>query len=79
MTQEAKKTLLKQLQDDIAELPTPLRNMINKGMEKGYITEDEILANVDDLDEQVEDIEKFYDICEKLGIKIISIEEVLAN
>jgi len=79
MSKEAKKTLLKQLQDDIAELPTPLRSMINKGIEKGYVTEDEILANVDDLDEQVEDIEKFYDICEKLSIKIISIEEVLAN
>ena len=79
MSKEAKKILLKQLQDDILELPTPLRSMINKWLEKSYITEDEILANVDDLDEQIEDIEKFYDICEKLSIKIISIEEVLAN
>ena len=76
---EAKKKLLKQLQDDIQDLPTPLKNLLNKGMEKGFITEDEILANVDDLDEQVEEIEKFYDLAEKLSIKIISIEEALAK
>ncbi len=79
MSNNAKKNLLKQLEDDISDLPAALRSMINKWMEKWYITEDEILANVDDLDEQVEDIEKFYDICEKLSIKIVSIEEVLAN
>jgi len=79
MSNNARKNLLKQLEEDISDLPASLRSMINKWMEKWYITEDEILANVDDLDEQVEDIEKFYDICEKLSIKIVSIEEVLAN
>jgi RNA polymerase primary sigma factor len=76
---EAKKKLLKQLQDDIQDLPTPLKNLLNKWIEKWFITEDEILANVDDLDEQVEEIEKFYDLAEKLWIKIISIEEALAK
>jgi len=37
------------------------------------------LANVDDLDEQVEEIEKFYDLCEKLSIRLITIEEALVN
>jgi hypothetical protein len=58
--------LLKQLEDDINDLPSPLRALIYKGLEKKVITEDEILANVDDLEEQVEDIENFYDLCEKL-------------
>jgi len=74
-----KSTLLKQLEEDINDLPSLLRKLLYKGLEKGYVTEDELLANVDDLDEQVEDIEKFYDLCEKLGIKVISIEEALAN
>ena len=76
---KAKQTLLKQLEDDINDLPSALRKLIFKWLEKGFITEDEILANVDDLDEQVEDIEKFYDICEKLSIRVITIEEALAN
>jgi len=76
---KAKQTLLKQLEDDINDLPSALRKLIFKWLEKWFITEDEILSNVDDLDEQVEDIEKFYDICEKLSIRIITIEEALAN
>ena len=76
---KAKQTLLKQLEDDINDLPSALRKLIFKWLEKWFITEDEILANVDDLDEQVEDIEKFYDICEKLSIRIVTIEEALAN
>ena len=76
---KAKQTLLKQLEDDINDLPSALRKLVYKWLEKWFITEDEILANVDDLDEQVEDIEKFYDICEKLSIRIITIEEALAN
>jgi hypothetical protein len=76
---KARNILLKQLEEDINDLPAPLRKLLFKGLEKGYITEDEILANVDDLDEQVEDIEKFYDLCEKLSIRIITIEEALAN
>ncbi len=76
---KARNMLLKQLEDDINDLWSILRKIIFKWLNKWFITEDEILASVDDLDEQVEDIEKFYDICEKLSIKIISIEESLAN
>jgi len=76
---KAKQTLLKQLEDDINDLPSALRKLIFKGLEKGFITEDEILANVDNLDEQIEDIEKFYDICDKLSIRVITIEEALAS
>ncbi len=74
---KVKKTIFKQLEDDILELPVALRALINGWNEKWFITEDEILANVDDLDEQVDAIEKFYDIAEKLSIKIITIEDAL--
>ena len=77
-TNNAKQTILKSLKDDIDDLPWLLRSLINQWIEKWYITEDEILANIDDLDEQIDEIEKFYDICEKLSIKIITIEESLS-
>lgn len=76
---KVKQKILKSLEDDVSELYGPLRSLITKWLEKDYITEDEILANVDDLDEQVDDIEKFYDICEKLSIRIVSIEESLSS
>ncbi len=76
---KAKQTIIKNLKEDINDLPWLLRSLINKWLEKDHITEDEILANVTDLDEQVDDIEKFYDICDKLSIRIISIEETLES
>lgn len=76
---QLKKQVLKSLEDDINDLIPSLRNLINKWFEKEYITEDEMLANVSDLDEQVDSIEKFYDICDKLSIRIISIEESISN
>ena len=77
--EKTKNILLKQLEEDINDLPSSLRTLLFKWLEKWYITEDEILANVDDLDEQVEEIEKFYDLCEKLSIRLITIEEALVN
>jgi len=79
MSKKAKETIFKQLEEDINDLHWELRNLIHIWNEKWFITEDQILANIDDLDEQVEEIEKFYDICEKLSIKIVTIEEALVN
>jgi len=73
-----KSKIFKQLEDDINDLPSALRKLIFKWIDKWYVTEDEILANVDDLDEQVEELEKFYDICDKLSIRIITIEETFS-
>lgn len=76
---KVKQKILKSLESDVSELSSSLRSLIRKWLEKEYITEDEILANVEDLDEQVDDIEKFYDICDKLSIRIVSIEENLSS
>lgn len=79
MSKKVKETIFKQLEEDINDLHVELRKLIKIWNEKWFITEDQILANIDDLDEQVEEIEKFYDICDKLSIKIVTIEEALVN
>ena len=65
------------LKDDIQELPKWLQILLKKGVEKGYITEDEILSQIDEIDKQLDVLEKFYDLADKLNIKIETIEEVL--
>jgi RNA polymerase primary sigma factor len=76
-TQKVKKTLWEKLEDDIKELPKGLQELLKKGLERGYITEDEILSEVDEIDKQIETLEKFYDLADKLGIKIETIEDIL--
>jgi hypothetical protein len=41
------------------------------------ITEEDILAEVDDLDAKIKMLEKLYDLADKLSIRIITIEENL--
>lgn len=65
------------LYEDISDLPLALQKVLKQGMEKGYITEDEVLSEIDDIEKQVEILEKFYELAEKLSIKIETIEDIL--
>lgn len=64
------------ISEDINELSPELQNLLKKGMTSGQITEDEILTEVDDLDAKIKTVEKFYELAEKLSIKIVTIEEI---
>ena len=73
----AKAKLREQLLEQIKELPDGLQKLLRQWLEKWYITEDEILSQVDDIDKQVEILEKLYELAEKLSIKIETIEDIL--
>lgn len=73
----AKAMLWDNMIDEINELPQGLQKILKLWMENGFITEDTILSQIDDIDKQVEVLEKFYDICDKLSIKVQTIEDVL--
>jgi len=75
----AKLKLREQLLENILELPNWLQDLLKKWLEKWYITEDEILSKVDDIDQQVEILEKLYELAEKLSIKIETIEDILVK
>lgn len=75
--QKLQKQLRDSFQDDIGELSKPLQDLLHNGFETGIINEEDVIADVDDMDLSIKMIEKFYELAEKLGIKIITIEEVL--
>ncbi len=74
---KARLALRDKLLDDIKELNTPLQKLLRRWLEKWYVTEDEILTEVDDIDQQVEVLERFYDLVDKLNIKVETIEDIL--
>jgi hypothetical protein len=41
------------------------------------LTEDEILLEIDELDKGTRILDRFYDLCDKLSVKVLTIEEVL--
>ncbi|MFA5747798.1 MAG: sigma-70 family RNA polymerase sigma factor [Candidatus Absconditabacterales bacterium] len=75
--QKVKKQLRDSFQDDISELTKPLQELLKQGFNSGEINEEDVIADIDDMDLNIKIIEKFYDLAEKIGIKIITIEEIL--
>ena len=72
-----KKQLRDKLQDDINELTPGLQSLLETGVNRGMIEEEEVISEIDDMEGNIKLLEKFYDLSEKLGIKIVTIEELL--
>jgi len=72
-----KAALWDKLYDDISDLTPGLQKILKTGLEKWYITEDEVLSEIDDIEKQVELLDKFYELTDKLTIKVETIEDVL--
>ena len=75
--QKIQKQLRDSFQDDIGELSKPLQDLLKNGFDNTIINEEDVIADVDDMDLSIKMIEKFYELAEKLNIKIITIEETL--
>lgn len=71
--------LREKLADDIADLTPGLQKLLKSGLEKQHITEDEILSEINDIEKQVEFLERFYELADKLSIKIETIEDLLVK
>ncbi len=74
---QVKKDLRKKFLDEIIELPEGLQQLLREWFEHGFISEDSVIFHIDDLDKKAKTLEKFFEIAEKLSIKIETIEEML--
>jgi len=54
-----------------------IENLIKRGQQRGFVTEEEILHELGDIEKNIEDLEIFYDGAEKYGVKILSSEDVI--
>jgi hypothetical protein len=64
--QKLKKQLRDSFQDDINELNKSLQDLLIKGFSIGYINEEDIIAEIDDMDLNIKTVEKVYDLADKL-------------
>ncbi len=69
----------KKMHHNVEWLSDDLKKLIDEWIEKWFITEDKILSSINDLDKQVEDVEKFYEVCDNLSIKIITLDDILSS
>ncbi|MCK5080705.1 MAG: sigma-70 family RNA polymerase sigma factor, partial [Candidatus Moranbacteria bacterium] len=89
----AKKTLMKKAADKKPEKKVSKRkpvksreakfenkkieNLIKRGQRRGFVTEDEILHELGDIEKNIEELEIFYDGAEKFGVQVLSSEDVI--
>jgi len=64
--QKLKKQLWDNFQDDISELSKPLQELLQKWFEKWEMNEEDIIAEIDDMDLNIKIVEKFYGLADKL-------------
>lgn len=76
-SQFQKKELWKKFLDEILELPEGLQNLLKEWFENGFISEDAVIFQIDDLEKKAKTLEKFLELADKLGIKVETIEEML--
>ena len=72
-----KQQLRNKLHDEIADLPAWLQWVLKKWMRWWQLTEDDILLEIDELDKTSVLLDRFYDLCDKLTIKVLTLEEVI--
>lgn len=56
-----------------------IENLIKRGQQRGFVTEEEILHELGDIEKNIDDLEIFYDGAEKYGVKILSSEDVIKS
>ncbi len=54
-----------------------MTKFIEQGRQRGFVTEDEIVHSFGTIEENIEDVEKLYDLLEEGGIKILTSDEVI--
>lgn len=59
------------------ELPEWLQLLLKEWFDNGFISEDAVIFQIDDLDKKAKTLERFLEVCDKLLIKVETIEEML--
>lgn len=76
---EERKKIYDNLMEDISELSEDLQDLLLKWAEKWSLLEEDLISSLDNMEGSIRILEKFYDLCDKLKIKVITIEEELDN
>ncbi|MCX6763943.1 MAG: RNA polymerase sigma factor RpoD [Candidatus Moranbacteria bacterium] len=51
--------------------------LVNRGKQRGFITEDEILHVIPDAEKSISDLEQLYEKLETLGVRVLSSDEII--
>ena len=73
----AKKKKISQSKERIQEKQDALTELLSRGKQRGFITEDEIIHILPDIEQDLDHLENLYEHLETSGIRIVGSEEML--
>lgn len=72
-----KKTAQKKKKEAVDSKEKIIKDIITRGRQRGFITEDEIIHSIPDIETDIEELEELYDNLEKNGVKVVSSDEII--
>ncbi|MFC1638004.1 RNA polymerase sigma factor RpoD [Patescibacteria group bacterium] len=74
-----KKVATKKVAEDksVKEEKAVIKEIITRGRQRGFITEDEIIHIVPDIETNIEELEELYEKLESNGVKVVSSDEII--
>ncbi len=63
--------------DEKEGVDSKMKKFIEQGRQRGFVTEDEIVHSFGTIEENIEEVEKLYDLLEEMGIRVLTSDEVI--
>jgi len=77
MASHPRKFIIQPTEDDLKKFPPAIKHLIKKGREQRYVTHQEIMTAVPDIENDIELLDEVYELFMNLGIEVIDVKDTL--
>jgi len=77
MASHPRKFIIQPTEDDLKKFPLAIKHLIKKGREQRYVTHQEIMTAVPDIENDIELLDEVYELFMSLGIEVIDVKDTL--
>ena len=77
MASHPRKFIYQPTDDDLKKFPPSIKHLIKKGREQRYVTHQEIMVGVPDIENDIDLLDQVYELFMNLGIEIIDVKDSL--
>ena len=77
MASHPRKFIIQPTEDDLKKFPPAIKHLIKKGREQRYVTHQEIMTAVPNIENDIELLDEVYELFMSLGIEVIDVKDAL--
>ncbi|KKQ46300.1 MAG: RNA polymerase sigma factor [Candidatus Moranbacteria bacterium GW2011_GWC2_37_8] len=77
IAEQKKKPIKKEQQEEVVEKVDIIAELIARGKQRGFVTEDEIIHLIPEVEEELDELENLYEQLETAGVKVVISDDML--